>query len=85
MGGVKKLVSTFTGGLLDPLLGGPDIPKAKEKRREQAAGTDPNRGAEVAAARKRAAAASRGRSSFRIDLGGSDTGSSQTRGGLNVG
>lgn len=85
MGGVKKLVSTVTGGLLDPLIGGPEIPKAKEKRIEQAAGTDPNRGSEIAAAKKRQMAASRGRSSFRIDLGGSgDDSATQTRGGLSL-
>lgn len=81
MGVVKNLLGTLTGGL----LGQADIPKAKEARK-QAAGTDPNRGAEIAAARRRQAAASQGRSSFRIDLGSgaSNEAGKTTRGGVSI-
>jgi hypothetical protein len=80
MGSISKVVSTVTGGI----LGAPKI-----KRSEQAAQAflDPNRGSEIAAARKRKAqaAAAAGRSNFRIDLTTGGEQSGQTRGGLTIG
>lgn len=87
MGSISKLVGTLTGGL----LGAPDVQEPDYKGAQKQKGdVDPNRGEELAGARKRKLAAARrkGRSAFRIDLttgAGGDDGNSAARGPIQLG
>lgn len=75
------------GGLLGGLLGG-EIAKPKKPPEAQKTQLDPDRGAQIAEARRRkfAQAQAAGRSNFRIDLGTGGGGSSagQVRGGIQI-
>ena len=77
---LSSVASTFTGGL----IGGPEIkaPKVVQPK-AQRTDIDPNRGAQIAAAkRRRAQAAKGGRAGLRIDLADEQT---QTRSGISIG
>ncbi|MGH2619833.1 MAG: hypothetical protein ACRDHG_04595 [Anaerolineales bacterium] len=85
MGSAKNIVGTLTGGLIPGLAPDIKVPKAKRAQETQ---IDPNRGSQIAAARRKRLqqAAAAGRSAFRIDLstGGGGT-APQTRSGITIG